>query len=126
MTGIDILIDTNIAIYAMEAHPAVKGLVACFPAISIISEIELFGKKDISAQEISDIRMLLNGFPVVSINDEIKEIAIDLKQKYSIKTPDAIIAATAKSLGLIFITADKGFAKINEIDAVIVELQKKI
>jgi len=122
MIGIDILIDTNVAIYAMEAHPAVKGLAACSPAISIISEIELFGKKGISAQEISEIKTLLDGFPVISISDAIKEVAIDLKQKYSIKTPDAIIAATAKSLGLILITADKGFAKLNEVDVVVVEL----
>jgi predicted nucleic acid-binding protein len=121
MTGIDILIDTNIAIYAMEANPAVKGLAACYPAISVISEIELFGKKGISAAEINDIRNLIEGFPVIALDEKIKDIAIKLKQQYSIKTPDAIIAATAKSLGLILITADKGFAKINGIDAVIVE-----
>ncbi|MCL2329321.1 MAG: type II toxin-antitoxin system VapC family toxin [Bacteroidetes bacterium] len=124
MIGYDILIDTNIAIYAMEAHPAVKGLIACVPVISIISEIELFGKKDISAQEVENIKTLLAGFPVIPISNTIKEIAIDLKQKYSIKTPDAIIAATAQSLGLTFITADKGFAKIKGIDAIIIELQK--
>ncbi|MDR1699387.1 MAG: PIN domain-containing protein [Prevotellaceae bacterium] len=37
------------------------------------------------------------------------------------KTPDAIIAATAINLRLILITADKGFAKIKEVDTVIVE-----
>ena len=116
------MIDTNIAIYAMEAHPALKGLAPCSPAISIISEIELLGKKGISAQEVSEVRALLEGFPVIPISDAIKEIAIDLKQKYSVKTPDAIIAATAQNLGLILITADKGFAKLNEVDVLIVEL----
>ena len=125
MNEIEILIDTNVVIYAMEAHPAVKGLSLCFPAISIISEIELLGKKGISTQEAADIRTLLKGFPVISINDEIKEAAISLKQKYSIKTPDAIIAATAQSLSLTFITADKGFANIKEIDAIIIDLQNK-
>jgi len=124
MNGIDILIDTNIVIYTMEAHPALKGLVLCAPAISIISEIELFGKKGISTQEITNIRTLLNGFPIISINNEIKEIAIFLKQKYSIKTPDAIIAATAKNFGLPLITADKGFEKIEDIDTIIVDLNK--
>ena len=124
MNVIDILIDTNIVIYAMEAHPAVKGLTLCLPAISVISEIELLGKKDISAQEIANIRTLLEGFPVIFVSNEIKEEAIWLKQKYSIKTPDAIIAATAKNLGLTFITADKNFAKIKEIDATIIDLQR--
>ena len=122
MNGIDILIDTNIVIYTMEAHPALKGIVLCSPAISIISEIELLGKKGISTQEVTDIKTLLKGFPIISINDEIKEVAILLKQKYSIKTPGAIIAATAKSLGLTLITADKGFEKIAEIDAIIIDL----
>ena len=70
--------------------------------------------------------MSLKGFPVIPVNDEIKETAISLKQKYSIKTPDAIIAATAKSLGLTFITADKGFAKIEEMDTIILDLQKTV
>ena len=126
MNGIDILIDTNVVIYTMEAHSAVKGLVLCVPAISVISEIELLGKKNISTQEIADIKTLLKGFPIISVNDEIKETAILLKQKYSLKTPDAIIAATAKSLGLTFITADKGFAKIEELDIIILDLQKTV
>jgi len=124
MNATDILIDTNIVIYTMEAHPAVKGLALCLPAISVISEIELLGKKGISTQEVANVRALLEGFPVIFVSNEIKEEAIWLKQKYSIKTPDAIIAATAKSLGLTFITADKGFAKIEEIDAIIIDLQK--
>ena len=124
MDVIDILIDTNVVIYTMEAHPAVKGLVLCSPAVSVISEIELLGKKGISAQEVADIRTLLKGFPIISVNEEIKETAILLKQKYAIKTPDAIIAATAKILGLTFITADKGFAKIEEMDIIVLDLQK--
>jgi predicted nucleic acid-binding protein len=109
----------------MEAHPAVKGLTLCLPAILIISEIELLRKKEISAQEIVNIRTLLEGFPVISISsNEIKEEAIWLKQKYPIKTTDAIIAATDKNLGLTFITADKGFEKIEEIDAIVIDLQR--
>jgi hypothetical protein len=69
----------------LEANPAVKGLAACFTDVSVISEIELFGKKGISVQEVADMKNLLNGFPVIALNDEIKNVAIDLKQKYSIK-----------------------------------------
>jgi len=36
---------------------------------------------------------------------------------------DAIIAATAKSFGLSFITADKGFEKIEDVDTIIIDLK---
>ena len=51
-----------------------------------------------------------------------KETAIALKQKYSIKTPDAIIAATAKCFGLPLVTADIGFKKISDVGIVLLNL----
>jgi predicted nucleic acid-binding protein len=65
---------------------------------------------------------LLKGFPIISLTDEIKEATIMLRQKYSIKIPDAIIAATTQSLGLTLITADKGFSRIDEINVIILNL----
>ncbi|MDR2937391.1 MAG: type II toxin-antitoxin system VapC family toxin [Prevotellaceae bacterium] len=122
MSGADILADTNVLIYAMEEHPAVKGLNLCAPAISVVSEIELLGKKGIPNKEATAIRELLSGYPIVPLSEDIKEIAILLKQKYSIKTPDAIIAATAKFLDLMLVTADKDFSRIEEIDVVLLTL----
>ena len=121
-TGIDFLVDTNILIYAMEGHPMIAGILRCSPGISIISEIELLGKKGITRQEANDIRNLLNGFEIVELNDVIKDITISLKQKYSIKSFDAIIAATAKALDLQLVTADRGFKKVEEVDIVVLQL----
>jgi predicted nucleic acid-binding protein len=56
------------------------------------------------------------------LNDTIKEITISLKQKYAIKTPDAIIAATAKAFNLPLVTADKGFKKIDDVDIVLLDV----
>ena len=47
--------------------------------------------------------------------------AISLKQKYSIKTPDAIIAATAKSFNLPLFTFDKDFKKIDDVEIVLLD-----
>ena len=121
-SGIDFFVDTNVLIYAMEGHRSVADILRCSPGISVISEIEILGKKGIAQQEINDIRDLLNGFLVVNFSDLIKETAIALKQKYSIKTPDAIIAATAKCFGLPLVTADIGFKKINDVDIVLLNL----
>ena len=120
--GIDFLVDTNVLIYAMEGHPSVTGMLRCSPGISVISEIELLGKKGITQHEANDLRDLLNGFEIINFSDVIKEITISLKQKYSVKTPDAIIAATAKAFNLQLITADTDFRKIKDVDIVILEL----
>ena len=70
---------------------------------------------------VDTIRNLLNDCEIIDMNKTIKEIAISLKQKYSIKTPDAIIAATAKSFNLPLITADRDFEKIKEVDIVLLD-----
>ena len=120
--GVDFFVDTNVLIYAMEGHRSIADMLLCSPGISVISEIELLGKKGITQQEINDIRNLLNGFEIVDLNDIIKEIAISIKQKYSIKTFDAIIAATAKAFNLPLVTADKDFKKIADVDIVLLNL----
>ena len=120
--GIDFFVDTNVLIYAMEEHPAMAGIIRCCPGVSVMSEIELLGKKGITRHETNDIRNLLNGFEIINLSDTIKEIAISLKQKYSIKTPDAIIAATAKAFNLPLVTADKNFKKIEDVAIVLLDL----
>ena len=69
-----------------------------------------------------DVRNLLNGFEIVNLNELIKDITIFLKQRYSIKSFDAIIAATAKAFDLPLVTADKDFKKIKDIDVVLLDL----
>lgn len=122
MNGIDFFVDTNVLIYVLEEHKAVTGITQCALAVSVISEIELLGKKAISPHEVKVIRALLNDCEIVDFSNTIKEIAISLKQKYSLKTPDAIIAATAKSFNLPLVTADRGFEKIDMVDIVLLNL----
>ena len=53
MNGIDFFVDTNVLIYIMEGHPAVLDITqhSFSLGISVITEIELLGKKDISQHE---------------------------------------------------------------------------
>jgi predicted nucleic acid-binding protein len=119
---IDFLVDTNVLIYAMEGHRAIANIIRCSPGISVISEIEMLGKKGITNHEANDVRSLLNGFEIIAFNENIKNITISLKQKYAIKVADAIIAATAKAFNLPLVTADKGFKKIEDIEVVLLDL----
>jgi hypothetical protein len=42
-------------------------------------------------------------------------MTIQLRRKYNIKLPDAIIAASAIESDLVLMTADSGFKKIDEL-----------
>ena len=64
---------------------------------------------------------MLNSCFIIEINLQIKKIAIDLKQKYKLKLPDAIIAATAIHYDLPFISSDADFKSIKELDLILLE-----
>ena len=49
---------------------------------------------------------------VIDIEPEIKRIYREIKQKYTIKLPDAVIAATALYLDLPLLTFDMGFKPV--------------
>lgn len=86
------------------------------------SEIELLGFKGISKSEDSKLRQLINDCFLLEWNSKIKEKTIDLKRKYNVKLPDAIIAATSLAYQIPLVTADKGFSKIKDLDLVILEM----
>ena len=50
-----------------------------------------------------------------TVAEEIKSIYINLRKKYRIKLGDAATAATAIFLDFPFMSADKGFNKIEEL-----------
>ena len=119
MSGNRFVADTNILIYILEGNKTVLPYVDEAFYVSIITEIELLGMKGISAYEISKTKQLLKSCRIIGLTAEIKEIAIMLKQKQLIKTPDVLIAATALFLDLPLLTADAGFRNIKSIDLVL-------
>jgi predicted nucleic acid-binding protein len=65
-------------------------------------------------------RAFINQCTVVDISPAIKKKVIEIRQKVKIKLPDAIIAASAITMGLPIITADKQFEKISGLSVIIV------
>lgn len=122
MNGIDFLADTNILLYILEDYPQVEEISNNTFSVSIITEVELLGKKDITKQEIGIIKNLLSDCTILPFTDSIKEETIRIKQKYSVKVPDAIIAATSIIHNIPLVTADKGFEKIKGLKFHLVEL----
>lgn len=119
MSGNKLFLDTNIILYFLGNDPdVVKALEESEVVVSFISELELLSYPKISETEEAQIRGFLDSTQLVDINQEIKEISIDLKRKYKLKLPDAIIAASSYYFNLPLFTADSDFSKVVELDVI--------
>ena len=119
---IDFIADTNFLIYIHEGNNIVEPFLDYSFGISFISEVEILGHKGIALSEELKLKNLLNDCFLIEWSMKIKEQTINLKRKYSIKLPDAIVASTCLIFELPLITADKGFTKIKELDLVLIEV----
>ncbi|MBP6660963.1 MAG: type II toxin-antitoxin system VapC family toxin [Chitinophagales bacterium] len=123
MNGVkSILVDTNLLLYILLGNKQIATHLNQFDVgISFISEIELLGKKDISLTDIKTINNFLSNLKLFDYTTSIKNIAIEIKQQHKLKTPDALILATAKYYNVPLFTADKDFKKIDIHSIVILE-----
>ncbi|WP_254561644.1 type II toxin-antitoxin system VapC family toxin [Dyadobacter diqingensis] len=122
MNGEKILADTNVFINLAEGKEGIEPhLQGKEIFVSAITEIELLGYYQITEAEKNYFKLLLNDCSILELTDAIKQRAIDLKQKHRIKLPDAIIAATAQFLKVGFVTFDKGFSNIPNLDLILLE-----
>jgi len=123
MNGNDYLFDTNVIIYLLQGNPNVRYFAQVRSlTISIITEMELLGKYQITISEKNIISEMLKNCSILDIDPLIKQTTIQLKQLFRIKLPDAIIAATAIHKGLTLVTADKGFENITNLDVVLIKI----
>jgi predicted nucleic acid-binding protein len=123
MNGINIVADTNLLIYLLKGNSRIgEQLEGKQLFISVITEMELLGMNGISQANLKIIKGVVDNCVIVDFNNEIKRMAIELKQKQKIKLPDAIIAATSIFLNFPLFTADKYFSKIPNLDCVIIEI----
>jgi len=116
MNGIDLLADTNALIYLLNGNPCMSPFLQNKLEFSIISEMELLSFSGITESEENNIKSLLLDCNEINISDEIKEKTIEIRKKYKIKLPDAIVAASAIVNNIPLITADKGFNQIKELN----------
>lgn len=111
MKGCDYLLDTNVVIYLQ------KGLLAApLPpgrfALSVITEIELRGFSGLTEAEEETLSALFDSVSIIPLDDAVKEETIRLRRQCRIKTPDAIIAATALTQGAVLLTNDDRLRKV--------------
>ncbi len=122
MSGKKILADTNVFINLAEGKEGIEShLQGKEIYVSAITEIELLGYYKITKAEKEYFQLILNDCSTLELTEGIKQQAISLKQSHRIKLPDAIIAATAQFLKIEFVTFDKGFANVPDLDLVLLD-----
>ena len=115
MDGSRLLVDTNIILYALKGDMALTSMIdGQDPYISFITRIELLSYPKIDTDSIDLIERFLEQVPVVESNPVINADAIELRRKSGLEVPDAIIAASARFLGIRLMTADKDFKKVEQ------------
>lgn len=91
----------------------------CKPEISIITNIELFASINITETEIKILESFVSISIIHSLDLILVEKIVQLRKEYSIKIPDAIIAATAIVYSLILITRNtKDFVNIKDLEII--------
>jgi predicted nucleic acid-binding protein len=81
--------------------------------ISVISRMEALSFPGISYEEETRIQRFLDDLTVIPLDNNIEKTAIKLCRTTGLKLPDAIITATALSLGTDIISRDEHLLKLN-------------
>lgn len=132
-----IALDTNIFIFAFEQHPDYGKIVKTIldkveegeleAVASTITLTEILTKPFREGNDMLEkrYRLLFTHFPnlaLVPVDISVAERGAYLRGKYGIKTPDALITATAiVSKAELFITNDKTLKKINDINIISID-----
>ncbi len=119
MNGTNILLDTNIVLYLLNGEETLIPLLEEKNLyLSFITQLELLGSRYIKPNDILKIKQFISECTVIDITSGIKELVIDIRQKYTLKLPDSIIMATSLWLNMPLITADQDFTKIDIADLI--------
>ncbi|HEX8462541.1 MAG TPA: type II toxin-antitoxin system VapC family toxin [Segetibacter sp.] len=111
------LMDTNVVIdYLGNKLPPGGSLFIdnLFPVISVISRIEILGWFGSTPTQLNRLNTFINNAFSFGLTENIILKTISIRQEYKIKTPDAIIAATAIVYNHILLSHNsKDFRVIN-------------
>jgi len=107
------LLDTNILIYYWKGElpqpeiGRVEDMLKSFFVISVITKIELLGWRKHTTEGFARAKEFLNRATVVLVDEELADLAIDLRRNNNIRLADALIAATAMCNDLVLVTRNE-------------------
>ncbi|KAI9130130.1 type II toxin-antitoxin system VapC family toxin [Acaryochloris sp. CCMEE 5410] len=111
---IEYLIDTNIFILLFNnrlTEPIPNGSLG----YSVITEIELLSFPQLDKAEEQLIRSHLAALQRIPLDTEIAQKTITLRRQHRLKTPDAIIVASAMAMKATLITNDQQLKNLNVV-----------
>lgn len=118
------LIDNNVishyfsAAFGEKAMRLIADVLDDTPKISVITKIEALSWLNSDVNKESIIRQFINDSQIFQLTEDIVEECIKLRRSRKIKTPDAIIAATAIVHDFILISSDRGFIQIPKLKVI--------
>jgi tRNA(fMet)-specific endonuclease VapC len=120
MNGNRLLLDTNAIVALLRGNQQVLQLAgtAQWIGTSIVSEIEFLCFSGLTQPDRDLFEQFLNRIEVVGLGSDARELVdrtIEIRRRFGIKIPDAIVAATAITRSARLVTADKQLAKIKDL-----------
>jgi predicted nucleic acid-binding protein len=96
----------------------VSDIIDMSPNISVITVIEALSWRNPEQKYEAIVKEFINSSNVLWLSPKIVERCVQIRRSKKIKTPDAIIAATAIVHSLTLITSDSDFANIPELSLI--------
>ena len=118
------LIDSNVItnftaeIYPENAMIFLANVINQTPNISVITKIEVLSCRSAIAQEEANVKTFVNASNIIPLSDIIVDECIQIRRNARVKTPDAIIAATAIVNNYTLLTSDLDFNRIPNLTIV--------
>ena len=109
------LLDTNIILYLLGGR-LVEPLPEGDYYVSVMTEMELLSYHDLDKQTEQKIQDVLAQLTLINLEKLVKTKTIQLRRQYTLKLPDAIIAATALMLNVPLLSNDLRLNRISELD----------
>ena len=114
--------DTNICLHVLRGT-LLGSLPTGHYSISAVTEIELFAKPNLSLAERQDIQAFLSKLTIIELPQKVRDEAARTRIATGLKLPDAIIAATALTLGAELLSNDRQLARVPGLTVTVLPLR---
>jgi predicted nucleic acid-binding protein len=108
--GLSAVFDSVVLIDSLNGVEGARAKLRSYPerAISVISRTEVLTGTKSEPDKINAFAVL-DSCENIPVTEDIANLAAALRREFRLKTPDAIIYATARILGVPLVTRDTGF-----------------
>ncbi len=121
-----LLLDTNVLIYHLKlalppkvTEQMAQALKARQAFISVITRIEMLAWKGHTEESLRQTTDLVTLLPELSLSEPVISNTIQIRKTFSLKLPDALIAATAMAHGLQLVTGNEAdFKRVDGLNLV--------